>query len=297
MAGVKVPADVERADRLAFGLTGRQLVLIAAAAVAGYGLAGALAGLLPEPFPLAAGALVAVAGAALALVRHAGLPGDRLALAAVRFAAGPRRRVLAPEGLPGRLRPAPAGTRIAPLALPLRRIATSGVVELADGSHCLLLAASGSGFELRAAAEQAALVAAFARFLNGLAEPVEIHVRSERVSLAAHAERLEREGRALAAPLCAAAASHAAYLRALGAGGEPLRRRRIVLVLRTTRQPATAAVALMRAADQATELLGAAAVELTPVGGEEAAALLARSLDPPGPADGVRLSGVIHGPR
>jgi hypothetical protein len=232
---------------------------------------------------------------ALALVRHAGLPGDRLALAALRFTASPRLRVLAPEGLSARLRGARAAPRIAPLALPLRRITPSGIVELVDGSHCLLLAASGSGFELRAPAEQAALVAAFGRFLNGLVEPVQILVRSEEVSLAGHAERLERAAGALAAPLRAAAEAHAAYLRALGAGGKPLRRRRIVLVLRTARQAATAEIALARAADQAAELLGAAAVDLTRLGGEEAAALLARSLDAPGPADGIRLAGVIHG--
>ena len=297
MAGVRVPADVERDDRLAFGLSGKQLAIIAAAAVAGYGLAGALSGVLPEPLPLAAAGLVVLAGMALALVRHAGLPGDRLALAALRFVAAPRRRVLAPEGLPARWARAPAGGRIAPLALPLRRIAPSGIVELVDGSHCLLLAATGVGFELRAAAEQAALVAAFARFLNGLAEPVQIVVQTEQVSLAGHAERLERDAGELAGPLRDAAEGHAAYLRALGADGEPLRRRRIVLVLRTARPAATAEVALKRAAGQASELLGAAAVELRRVGGEEAAALLARSLDAPGPADGVRLAGVIRGPR
>jgi hypothetical protein len=296
MAGVKVPADVERDDRLAFGLTGRQLAIIAAAAVAGYGLSGVLSGLLPAPLPLAAAVLVGLAGLSLALVRHAGLPGDRLALAALRFTAAPRLRVLAPEGLPAWWRGTRAGARIAPLALPLRAIAPSGIVELADGSHCLLLAASGSGFELRAAAEQAALVASFGRFLNGLAEPVQILVQSEEISLAGHAERLERDAGGLAAPLRSAAESHAAYLRTLGAPGQPLRRRRIVLVLRTTREPATAAVALARAADQAAELLGAAAVELTRLGGDEAAALLARSLDSPGSAERVRLAGVIHGP-
>jgi hypothetical protein len=293
MPGVKVPADVEREDRLAFGLTARQLAILAGSAVAGYGLADALGAVLPEPLPLAAGGLVVLAGLSLALLRHAGLAGDRLALAAARFVAAPRRRVLAPEGLPAPLPGAPKTARVTRLELPLRAILSSGVVELGDGSHCLLLTARGSGFELRAAAEQAALVAAFARFLNGLSEPLQIVVQSERISLEGPAGRLEQQAATRSAPIRAAARSHAAYLRSLGGASEPLRRRRIVLVLRASGQRATAEVALARAADQAGELLAAAGVELTTLAGEEAAALLARSFDPPGPGAGVRLTGTI----
>jgi hypothetical protein len=294
MPGVKVPADIEREDRLAFGLTARQLAILAGSAVAGYGLTDALGAVLPEPFPLAAGGLVVLAGLSLALLRHAGLAGDRLALAAARFAAAPRRRVLAPDGLPAALPGTPRTARVVPLELPLRAILPSGVVALGDGSHCLLLAARGSGFELRAAAEQSALVAAFARFLNGLSEPLQIVVQSERISLAGLAGRLEQAAAARSAPIRAAARSHAAYLRSLGGETEPLRRRRIVLVLRVGGQRATAEAALARAADQAGELLAAAAVELTTLAGEEAAALLARSFDPPGPGAGVQLTGTIR---
>ena len=294
MPGVKVPADIELEDRLAFGLTGQAA---------------------RDPRRLGGGGLRSrgrarrrPARAARARGRRARRP--RRPRARVPPPRRPRRRPARPRGGAVRARPTPAGARsrgpcrpaprrpaerrgrTAPAAAP--RILASGVVELGDGSHCLLLAARGSGFELRAAAEQAAFVAAFARFLNGLSEPLQIVVQSERISLTALAERLEQEAATRTAPLRAAARSHAAYLRSLGSEAEPLRRRRIVLVLRASGQPATAAVALARAADQAGELLAAAAVELTPLSGEEAAALLARSLDPPGPGAGVQLTGTIR---
>src|SRR5919206_157293 len=81
VGGVRLPADVELEDRLAFGLTARQLLLFGAAALAAYGLYSAAAALLPLPAAVAAAAPVAIAGALLALGRLEGLPADRLALA------------------------------------------------------------------------------------------------------------------------------------------------------------------------------------------------------------------------
>jgi hypothetical protein len=294
MPGVKVPADVELEDRLAFGLTGKQLLILAGSAVCAYGVDLLLSPLLPKPIALAATILAAAGGILLALARHDGMAGDQLALAVVRFLLAPRKRVLAPEGLPAPLPDAPPGARLAPLELPLRRILRSGLVELADGSHCRLLTAQGTSFELRASDEQAAFVAAFARFLNGLQQPVQILVRSELVTLEAQAEALERQASRLGGGLQAAASDHARYLRSLGAGPAPLRRRQIVLVLRSHERAELAEVALARNASQAVELLAGAEIELSLLDGEQTAALLARSLDPPGPPAGSRLEGVIH---
>ena len=75
----------------------------------------------------------------------------------------------------------------------------------------------------------------------------------------------------------------------------PLRRRRILLVLRSReqrREPAE--VALGRLTADATELLLGAGVALHPLAGDEAAQLLAASLDPPGPLQGSQLQGEIH---
>ena len=51
---------------------------------------------------------------------------------------------------------------------------------------------------------------------------------------------------------------------------------------------------LTRRAGEAQELLRAAGVELRPLDGDQAAALLARALDPPGPPLGATLEGVVR---
>ena len=86
---------------------------------------------------------------------------------------------------------------------------------MADGTHCLLLTAQGASFALRPPAEQAAFVAAFARFLNGLHEPVQILIRSDQISLETHAQHLDGAANTLAGGLRSAAADHAHYLRNL----------------------------------------------------------------------------------
>ena len=294
---VKLPADVELADRLAFGLTGKQLAILAGTAVAGYGAFLVVSPLLPTPFAIAALALVALGGAFLALARQDGLSGDQLALAIARFALAPKRQLLAPRGLPLPLPCSPPQPRTAPLDIPIRRVLASGLVQVADGSHRLLLSAKATSFELRSADEQAAFVAAFARFLNARTDPVQISVQSEPASLAPQADQIELTATATAAAsdgLQAAALDHARFLRTLGET-RPLRRRRIVLVLSTReRHPALAEIALTRLAAEATDLLAGADVTLHPLEGDAAAALLARNLDPPGPPEGSHLQGVIH---
>ena len=297
MASVKVPANVELEDRLAFGLTAKQLAILAATAVSAYGSFLVLTPLLPAPVAIAVMALVAAGGVLLALVRHDGLDGDQLALTLVRFLRTPKRQLLAPDGLPSRLAGAPRQPKTAPLDIPVRRVFETGLVEIADGSYCRLLSARGASFELRSSDEQAAFVTAFERFLNGLTEPIQIDVRSERVTLHPQGEQIEHAATRCHGQLRQAALEHAAYLRELSEK-HTLYRRRIVLVLRSRdRRPELAEATLARRADEATELLHAAAVTLTPLDGEQAAHLLASTLDPPGPTHGSHLQGVIHATR
>jgi PrgI family protein len=295
MPAVKVPANVELRDRLAFGLTAKQLGILAATAVSAYGGFLVLAPLLPAPAAVAAMALVAAGGVFLALVRHDGLDGDQLALALARYLRAPKRQLLAPEGMLTRFPGAPRQPKTAALDIPVRRVLESGLIELADGSYCRLLSARGASFELRSPAEQAAFVAAFERFLNGLAEPVQLDVRSERVTLRPHADQIEAAVAHIAiAGLKSAALDHAAFLRDLGET-HALHRRRIVLVLRSRdRSAELAEVTLARRAGEASELLQGADVALASLGGEDAARLLACTLDPPGPSHGSHLTGVIH---
>jgi hypothetical protein len=291
---VRLPADIELEDRLAFGLTFRQLAVLVLTALLAYGIFLSASSFLPLPVAAATAAPVALAGALLALGRRDGLPADRLALLAGRYLSRPRRRVLAPEGIPAPLPGTPKRPRLAPLDLPVRTVLRSGVVELTDGSYCLLLRASSTSFALRSEEEQAALVEAFGRFLNSVADPLEIVIASEPVDLEARAEACERAAVELPnAALRRAALGHARFLSQL-ASGEEVRRREILLVLAArARERQAAQTTLERRATEAIELLRAAGVELRLLRGEEAAGRLAHSLDPPGPPAGSAATGVI----
>lgn len=294
---VRVPADVELEDRLAFGLTARQLMLLAVTVVIAYAIFAVAKLALPAPVAVALATPVALVGVLLAVGRLEGLTADRLALVALRFAHTPRRRVLGGSvaaALPG----VPRQIRLAPLDLPVRSVLRSGLVELADGRHCLIAHATAAGFALRSGEEQAALVEAFGRFLNALVDPIEIVIRAEPLHLAPLLTDLEQTAdRLIPAALAAAAEEHGRFLAEL-AGREGVRRREVLLVLSTSTSERQAARALLeRRAGEAQELLRPAGVELQPLDGAAAATLLARAL---GPSDhrsdlpaAVTLDGVI----
>ena len=151
---IRLPADVELEDRLAFGLTARQLLILAVSALVTYGVFALVGSLLPAPVAAAAAAPPGLVGVALALGRRDGLSGEQLALAAARHAARPRLRVAASQPPPPRLTGAPTQPAVSLLAVPVSAILKSGVLELADGSFCLLLSATGTSWALRAEEEQ-----------------------------------------------------------------------------------------------------------------------------------------------
>lgn len=291
---VRLPADVELEDKLAFGLTARQLALLAVSALLTYGLYTVLSSLVPLPVAAAVCAPAAVVGVVLALGRKDGLPADRIARLALRHLASPRRRLLAPEGIPAPLPGERRRRAAAPLDLPVRTVYRSGLVELTDGSFSVVLRAASGSFALKSDEEQAALVEAFGRFLNSVSEPVAIYVRSEPVNLDDRADALEQTAATIALPqLADAALAHARFLRQLPAGGE-LRRRELLLLLCTrARETAAARTTLERRAQETRDLLRAAGVELTPLDGEQTAALLACAFDPPGPPNACSVDGVV----
>ena len=146
---VKLPADVELEDKLAFGLTARQLLLLGATALITYTLYTLAASALPFAAAAALCVPVAVPGAVLALGRKDGLPADTLARHALRHLLTPRRRLLAPEGLPAPLPGEPRRTGASPLELPIRSVYRSGLVELTDGTCCVVLRAASGSFALK----------------------------------------------------------------------------------------------------------------------------------------------------
>ena len=292
---VRLPADIEMEDRLAFGLTARQLVILGLAALVSYGVYAAAGSVLPLPVAAALAMPTALAGVALALGRLAGLSGDRIALAAARHLTQSRRRV-AGETLPGRLVNAPEQPGVSLLRVPVRAVLASGVVELVDGTSALLLTAAGTNWALRSEEEQAALADAYAKWLNSLIEPTTITVRSEPVDLTGHASAIEDASRALPHPaLRRCAHTYAQFLAELAREGDGLRRRQIVVVLSTrNRKRETAKSELERRAGETTGLLAAAGVELEALDGQRAAGLLLAALEPPGPPTGSHMDGVIR---
>ncbi|MHB8242791.1 MAG: PrgI family protein [Solirubrobacteraceae bacterium] len=293
---IRLPADVEMEDRLAWGLTARQLVILTATALLCYGTFTAASSTLPLPVAVAFAAPLALAGVALALGRLDGLSGDRLALALVRHVTQSPRRVAAPDGLAAPLASAPSQPGVSLLRVPVKTILASGVVELSDGTSALLISASGTSWALRSPEEQAALSEAYGRWLNSLVEATAITVRSEPVDLTERASAIEHAAIGLPHPaLRGCAESYARFLAGLASQGEGLRRRQILIVLSSrSRERDTATAELQRRASETEGLLHTAGVELHPLDGHQAADLLLSALEPPGPPAGSQLQGVIH---
>src|SRR6266508_703408 len=86
----RVPADVDAPDRVLYGLTFRQLAILAVAALVINRLWRTLAGVLPTPALLAVAVLAAAAAFGLAVGRRDGLPLDMWLLAAVRHSQAPK---------------------------------------------------------------------------------------------------------------------------------------------------------------------------------------------------------------
>jgi hypothetical protein len=242
-ARVRVPADVERDDELAFGLTARQVAILAVAGAGVWAAWRLTIGLVPPLVFAAAMVPVAALAAALALGRRDGLGLDRYALAALAHARTPKRAVHAPEGipdLPDVIDPALAPRRTGPAPVPADPIAKgvtpAGVVDLGRDGLSALAAVGTVNFTLRTPAEQEALVGAFATWLNSLDAPVQILVRADRADLSTAVTRLREQAPALPHPeLEAAALEHAGFLADLAAGRDLLHRQ----VLLTHHRPPT----------------------------------------------------------
>lgn len=285
MSGVRIPADIDRPDRILAGLSARQLGILATSGLVAWALATTADLVLPLPVAVALAAPPALVGVALALGWRDGLPLDRLALAALRHRRGPRRLVPAPEGVPAppAWAAAAGGPPPAPLVGPISGLRDDGVVDLGADGAALLCRASAVNFRLRSEPEQQALVAAFARLLHAVTGPLSVVVRADRVDLGAAVAALRAAAPGLPHPaLEQAAGEHADFLAELAARRDVLCRERL-LVLREPASTPDPAAALARRAEQAAALLAAAGVTLTPLDQDAAACQLARAADPHAP--------------
>ncbi|MBO2451662.1 PrgI family protein [Actinomadura barringtoniae] len=210
----KIPADVDQPDKLMYGLTGRQLAVLAVTALASFGIFTAVRAWLPLPMVIAAVFPVVAAGVVVAVARRDGMGLDRFALAALNHLRMPKERVTASEPIA----PPPAWCRMrgqlpSPLQLPVRAVREDGVMELTEGGTAVLVRAGTVAFALRTASEQTALVAMFGRWLNSLDTPVQILVRARPMDLSGLAWHLTDTAPALPDPaLERAALDYAAFL-------------------------------------------------------------------------------------
>ncbi|GGL20194.1 PrgI family protein [Mangrovihabitans endophyticus] len=225
-----VPADVAEPDRIAFGLTFRQLAIIGGPGLAALGCYRLFGPLLPPPVWAVAGLLLFAVAVTVALGRRDGLPLQVWLRHGVTFARSPR------VFTPGAARPSPVvvvadAPRVpAPLRSPVTSISPAGVLT-SEGSPKVLIACGTTNLHLRTGAEQEALLDGFGRFLNGLTGPVQLLVSAQRHDLTGYAQATADAAARLPHPaLQTAAEDHAAFLADLDAERDPLRRHVLAVV-------------------------------------------------------------------
>ncbi|GAA1250573.1 hypothetical protein GCM10009665_46580 [Kitasatospora nipponensis] len=287
---VKIPADVDKEDTVLGPLTARQTAQLAAVVLllwVGYRSTSAFV----PPLFFAALALPAATSAALAvLTRRDGQPMDRWLLAAWRHHLTPRH--LTPTGgladvLPWQneiLDRAAGPSHVGKLALSIADIDEHGVLDLGPSGRAAISEAGTVNLALRTGGEQQALVSAFGRWLNALAGPVQILVRTRHLELGSRIAALEQTAPTLPHPLLEQACfAHADFLADLAQRHELLQREVLVVHREPGLDPAAGGRALRRCAESA-GLLAAAEIPLRPLDGTAAFAALTAACDPDAPA-------------
>jgi hypothetical protein len=276
----QVPADIDAPDQVLYGLTVRQVAILAATGALLWAAYRILTPLVPAAVVGIAAVPVAAVAAGLALGRRDGISMDRWVAAAVAASRAPRLLVAGhsvpsvPAWAPEMRVADPAGTsaagtvrtrrgkgvvapvpRRAPLRLPADHVSPGGVVDLDGQGKVALTAVSTINFDLRSLDEQAALIEAAGRWLNSLSAPTQIVVSTRRVDMDAHADVVEQRLDWLPHPaLAEAAAGYAEFLRQLGDERDPLDRR--IVVAHRVGTAADAAVARRHAEHTARALSG-----------------------------------------
>ncbi|MDA0565154.1 PrgI family protein [Streptomonospora sp. S1-112] len=305
MARVRMPADIEREDRILAGLSARQLLIIGLPGIGVWAVWTALRDVVPLPVLAAVAVPLMGAAVAAALVRRDGLNLNQFLFAALRFHRSPKRRATTaaedaaevPSWVSARPDPLPA-----PLALPLESIGDSGVIDLGEHGCAVVLSCSTVNFALRTPEEQASLVAGFAAYLNSLSAPVQVLIRAESVRLDPLIAAVDEAAPALPHPaLERAARDHADYLADLGRTRDLLYRRVLVVLREPGGTGRHGAATLLRRAEDATRALAAAGSTAAVLPGADAAAVLATAADPAraaAPPEGLAPpDAIITGPR
>lgn len=302
-AAVRIPADVERDDRVLVGLTARQLLILTGVAAGLYAAWLAVREQIPAAGFAAAALPVAAATITVALGRRDGISLDRWLVAALGQRLSPRHRIdtpQAPAGLPDWIaaqlaattgtsqrhltHPQPSTSHTG-AGLPAREVGEAGVVDLDGDGAAIIGAVSPVDFALRSPAEQEMLVGTFGRYLHAIGGPVQILIRTSRVDLSGRIDRLHTQADHLRTALGEAAREHADFLTRLGARSD-LWSRQLLLVLREPEvgdgesARRAASIRLVRRLDEAAGLLAPAGITITPLDADQTATVLAHASNP-----------------
>jgi hypothetical protein len=170
-----------------------------------------------------------------------------------------------------------AGDGPAALLLPKTRVLADGLIDLGERGSAVICRANSLTFSLRSETEQEGLISAFGAYLNSLAAPIQIVVRSEPADVESWASEVEEGAERLPVPaLRQAALSHAAYLRVLGEGKV---RRQALLVVREEERAASADLVRQRAG-AAEDALSAAGIGVTVLEHAQVVDVLAMAMNP-----------------
>ncbi|MVU82338.1 DUF87 domain-containing protein [Nocardia sp. ET3-3] len=241
----RIPADVDRRDKLIGPFTARQLAILAATALTLYGTWLLTRTVIDPPVFVAAAVPIGALVTGLVLTTRDGLSGDQLLVAAIRHRLRPHRLVAAPHGLakaphwltaratskPKSAAQQPITSATAQLPQTVNASGEVGIVDLgADGVAAVALAGT-VNLALRTQSEQAALVAQLGGWLHTLRQPVQILIRATRLDLTGRIAALRDSALEMSPELAEVTRDHAAFLSEL-ATGEDLLHRQVLLVWR-----------------------------------------------------------------
>ncbi|MFF0531158.1 PrgI family mobile element protein [Nocardia amikacinitolerans] len=244
---VRIPADVDRSDRILGPFTARQLAVLATAALLLYSAWAATRTVIAPAVFVTVAAPVLVVVAVAVLTRRDGLSADLLLVAAIRHRFRPRHlarsrgstRAETPRWIATRANrsrprpPVPAELSANQVRLP-ESVSNSGsgavgVIDLGADGLAVIAVAGTLNLSLRTPAEQDSLVGQLAGWLHTLRQPVQILVRSARLDLTEHITGLHTAAEQMSPDLAAGALDHADHLAELTAREDPVHRQVLLI--------------------------------------------------------------------
>lgn len=213
---VPVPADIDIQDQVLFGLTVRQLIMLAPSALAAGLIWQSLKTIVPPEVVMPLACLPVALCAAVAIGRVDGVGLDRLIASAV---AMPRQPLAAGRGEAASLRMERGGKAIPATGVltgPVRDVAADGLIDLGAAGFARAVDVGSVNFDLLGPGEQTSMVAALARLCYGLDAHLQVVVATRPVDLSGYVDALVDRAASHVNPAVAASArSHATWLAGL----------------------------------------------------------------------------------